>query len=214
MKKKKFSAFTLAEVLIALTIIGVAAALTVPALIQRTQKQEYVSALQKVYSTLSQATNMIIAENGSPKGDEGWADSSDHVYQLYKKYLNNVKECGSEAGCSHRLKLKSGAADPTNWETYTDAKKLILSDGVQLAFYYADAGKCDKNEDGTLNICAKIGVDLNGEKGPNQWGRDYFRFVIKEDGLYPMGCDSEACVNSVYGGGCACKVLREGAMNY
>ena len=84
--KNKKKGFTLSEVLIALTIIGVVAALTVPALIQRTQKQEYVSALQKAYSTLSQATQQIIAENGSPKcADGGWACTLEDVYKMFKK---------------------------------------------------------------------------------------------------------------------------------
>ncbi|MBP7211391.1 type II secretion system protein, partial [bacterium] len=50
-------AFTLAEVLITLGIIGVVAALTIPTLMQRTQDREAISALKKFYSTLSSAYN-------------------------------------------------------------------------------------------------------------------------------------------------------------
>ena len=53
------SAFTLAEVLITLVIIGVIAAITVPTLINKTNKQEYGSKLKKAYSTLSQVTNQM-----------------------------------------------------------------------------------------------------------------------------------------------------------
>ena len=92
-KDKRFkSAFTLAEVLITLVIIGVIAALTVPTLIQNTQKQEYVTALKKAYSTLSQATQQIIAENGSPAAaDGGWAADYDKIYDLYSRHLNLAK---------------------------------------------------------------------------------------------------------------------------
>ena len=54
-------AFTLAEVLIALVIIGIIAALTVPTLMHKVEKQGYVSGLKKAYSILNNATNMIIA---------------------------------------------------------------------------------------------------------------------------------------------------------
>ena len=48
-----FRGFTLAEVLITLVIIGVIASMTIPTLMNKTNKQEYVSRLKKAYSTLS-----------------------------------------------------------------------------------------------------------------------------------------------------------------
>ena len=83
--------------MITLVIIGVIAAITVPTLINKTNNQEYVSKLKKTYSTLAQATNQIIAEEGSPKN--GWVSSGDNIYKLYKKHLKNVKDCGTGTGC-------------------------------------------------------------------------------------------------------------------
>ena len=51
----KKSAFTLAEVLITLGIIGVVAAMTLPVLTQKYQKMVLKNQYKKVYSTLSQA---------------------------------------------------------------------------------------------------------------------------------------------------------------
>ncbi|MBP7212243.1 prepilin-type N-terminal cleavage/methylation domain-containing protein, partial [bacterium] len=48
------TAFTLAEVLITLGIIGIVAALTIPTLMNKSQKQQTVTALKKSYSTFSQ----------------------------------------------------------------------------------------------------------------------------------------------------------------
>ena len=48
-------AFTLAEVLITLGIIGVVSAMTVPSLIHNYQRQSYVTQLHKVYNELQQA---------------------------------------------------------------------------------------------------------------------------------------------------------------
>lgn len=57
-------AFMLAEVLITLGIIGVVAAMTLPAMIQKQQKKEVIVSLQKMYSTLMQAAESYQAANG------------------------------------------------------------------------------------------------------------------------------------------------------
>ena len=216
---KNKTAFTLAEILIALAVIGVIAAITVPALIQNTQKQEYVSALQKAYSTLSQVTNQIIAENGSPKGDEGWAKSNEHIYQLFLKYLSSIKTCEGNEGCFNQLN-KSGykqlnGTRNANWNRETYQRKFIFADGMQGLIFAAD-NLCEISNWGTENLCGAFLIDVNGEKQPNTIGRDVFFFAIKENGLYPMGCDNEEdkCDDKHQGWSCACKVLREGAINY
>ena len=58
-KSLKQKAFTLAEVLITLSIIGVVAAMTVPTLMSNTSNQQHVTALKKAYSTLSNAMKMM-----------------------------------------------------------------------------------------------------------------------------------------------------------
>ena len=54
---QKKLAFTLAEVLITMTIIGVVAAITVPSLMMSTQKKENVVRYKKALSTINQAIN-------------------------------------------------------------------------------------------------------------------------------------------------------------
>ena len=60
----KRAAFTLAEVLITLGIIGVVAALTLPAVITKYQKKQTATQLKKVYTTLSQAIEHAKADYG------------------------------------------------------------------------------------------------------------------------------------------------------
>lgn len=207
-------AFTLAEVLITLVIIGVIAAFTIPTLINNTKKQEYVSALKKTYSTLATVTNKIMNDEGMPRGDiGGWATSSGAVFNQYKKYLSFVKECGVGVdGCygqgSYKL-LSSNDKDPT-WGS-SQFPKIILSDGTLLIFVHR-SNDCTSSMFGSNDLCSSIGVDINGEKPPNIWGRDAFIFVIKENGLHPAGCDT--AVFDVRGQNSTCKVLRESAMNY
>lgn len=60
----KNNAFTLAEVLITLGIIGVVAAMTIPTLIQNYRKKVIESKLIKVYSLMNQAIKLSTIENG------------------------------------------------------------------------------------------------------------------------------------------------------
>ena len=221
MKRMK-KGFTLAEILITLVIIGVIGALTVPALIQNTQKQEYVSALKKAYSTLSQAAQMIITEEGSPQcSTGGWACSSESIYNMFRKYLNNVKECGSSGGCFEQLQnsgykwLKGGGSTNTWNLSVNDYRTLITADGSQILFTHK-SDDCSLIDTGSNGMCARITVDINGAKGPNIIGRDVFYFVLKENGVFPQGCDyGDYCTGAdAYGHSCACKVITEGAMNY
>ena len=215
-------AFTLAEVLITLVIIGVIAAMTIPTAINNYRKQVYVSGLKKVYAELSQATNRIISEEGNPKASiGGWALSSEHIYQMYKKYLIKAKECSNETRCL--LADKSMVYEKLHGGNFwtadrTDTRKLILADGTYMVIDSDVSSTCGRNLNPVANdYCTWIGVDINGAKGPNTLGRDFFIFVLRENGVFPLGCDiGDYCdgVNDNKGLGCACKVLTEGAMNY
>lgn len=66
-REKEYKAFTLAEVLITLGIIGIIAALTLPALIQNYRKKEVVTKLEKVYSIVNNAIKMAEVESGEMK---------------------------------------------------------------------------------------------------------------------------------------------------
>ena len=99
MKNKilKKSGFTLAEVLIALVIIGVIAAITIPTLSNSYNDKMYVSALKKDFSVLSNAFNM--AKKFDYNDYEEWAHADSNIQSLYdnyiylKKYLNVIREC-------------------------------------------------------------------------------------------------------------------------
>ena len=62
MKNKR--AFTLAEVLITLSILGVVAAISIPNIIQQYQKRLTITKLQKAYATLEQAVDNIAINTG------------------------------------------------------------------------------------------------------------------------------------------------------
>ena len=88
------AAFTLAEVLVTLGIIGVVSAMTVPTLMQNYQRQSYVTQLHKVYNELTQAFLQF-------KNDRNaiWLSEAGHVRHqdmmpFMKQYFKVVQDCG------------------------------------------------------------------------------------------------------------------------
>src|SRR5574344_1475054 len=65
--KIKRTAFTLAEVLIVLGIIGIVASMTIPTLMNKVAKQEYLTALKKAYSTQTDGWSRLLADEGVQK---------------------------------------------------------------------------------------------------------------------------------------------------
>ena len=89
------AAFTLAEVLITLGIIGVVAALTLPGLITEYRHKALETGLARFYSLINQALNASTIDNGDPKY-WNYTDNSCEFYKTYlAKYLKTTKyECG------------------------------------------------------------------------------------------------------------------------
>lgn len=79
-------AFTLAEVLITLGIIGIVAAMTMPTLLQKYRKQVIISKLQKASSTISQAVMMGNAEFGTNYREPFDANNPDKALEIFNKY--------------------------------------------------------------------------------------------------------------------------------
>ena len=61
MEKK---AFTLAEILITLSILGVVAAITIPTIINKNSEKITVAKVKKIYATLNNAFLQSILDNG------------------------------------------------------------------------------------------------------------------------------------------------------
>ena len=103
-------AFTLAEVLITIGIIGIVAAITLPVLVSNYRKKVYSSRLKTFYSTMSQAITLSEAENG-PK--EYWGHSSSLVSnkggQFIEIYLlPYIKNLTKNPGRSNNFTLENG----------------------------------------------------------------------------------------------------------
>ena len=191
-------AFTLAEVLITLGIIGVVAALTLPSLIQHNVEKQRVSQLKKAYSELSQAYNLAVEEYGSPTewGMTGMYDEQSHYIMAsnMKKFLKLSEDCvdmsDSEAKkvCGQEGKvgksyIQNGIIQNT---VKRNGRSLILSDGTTLAFRVY-TGRCSFQYGAIKNVCGTITVDVNGSKYPNQVGEDQFGIFFTKEKLVPAG---------------------------
>lgn len=179
----KKAAFTLAEVLITLGIIGVVAAMTMPSLIQNYQEKATVTKLKKCYSLVSQAYVSILNDEGG--SDTLQAGDDLEMMEKFGKYLKYQKTCGRNKGCFPNVTYKSVTGNGySKWEDdTTDRSRAILTDGTLIMFN--KSAMLGGNEGNYLY--AQIYVDINGFKGPNQLGRDFFYFYINPEKIVPAG---------------------------
>src|SRR5574344_1664148 len=134
------NAFTLAEVLITLGIIGVVAALTIPTLMQKTEERETVSKLKKEYTILTNAYNLSKNDNGDASNWGTWDDDnngSEIVLENFIPYFNVLKNCGiTESGCfATSYKQLSGGIDPDYYNLDNKyGARVVLADGPAIVF--------------------------------------------------------------------------------
>ncbi len=188
--KKIFKAFTLAEVLVTLAIVGVIASLTVPSVIKNYQKKQMAVKLEKIYSTIERAINLAKIDYGDPKiwnwpEDNEFYNSENNFAPIYMKpYLSILKDfSGSkEANCYNKTKycISISRLDGNKRDARYDC---ILKDGTYIGFF---AGKS----------FFAVNIDINGEKGPNVWGKDVFRLLYWA-GRYSSSCN-ENCSTNIY----------------
>ena len=83
----KKQGFNLAEVLITLGIIGVVAAMTMPALIGNYQKKEVVTRLKKAYSIVQQAIRLSELDNEEVQYWETNLSGDEFFNRYFEKYF-------------------------------------------------------------------------------------------------------------------------------
>ena len=235
--KSRRVAFTLAEVLITLGIIGVVAALTLPTVIQNYRKQETVAQLQKTYSTVNQALLQSIAENGDYINfDNATDDIGDEAFfkKYWLPYFKGATICNEQNLCGYRERgllpstfyclngiLANGAGVSGN-PLYITAihygrSTIMLPDGSVVIYFN---GYGDNNQE-RLNTSWVL-IDVNGGKEPNTYGKDVFFFDRNEKGAIVPRCKNltkeqvnSDCSKTGTGECCAQKIINDGwKINY
>ena len=194
---KKFNAFTLAEVLITLGIIGVVAAMTMPTLINQTNGAQYKAAYKKALSAIAQGVTLNVALDGGSFADTvanttgGTVDKvsgADTVASILNARMNVVKAStyaakgyditGDIATGKHTCTAAevTDSASACNGKTagdtiatgsFTPNTSLFFNDGSVFSF---DSTKAACSKDSNVSgaaICYGV-IDVNGAKGPNK----------------------------------------------
>ena len=153
-------AFTLAETLITLTIIGVIAAVTIPTLVSKYQKHSYVTGLKKAYSSLSNTMALAMHDDEVLEYDSSWSGGinwSRSQENIINKYMKVVKTC-EYPNLGDCVEVRDSGYSIQSYNTTI----YVTADGM------------------TWGTTHGFAVDINGKKGPNQWGRDIFWFEIAD----------------------------------
>ena len=184
----RFLAFTLAEVLITLGVIGIVAAMTIPTLINNYRAAEMKTRLTKSYSLISQAFELMKIDNG------GYIDGSSYPCRsfspLFSKYLKTVKTISS--GIKDIPTYKNFAENANFAMHLLDDGTLYLSDGTII--FFENPNPVPKSDNARVYIFA----DINGVKKPNVAGKDLFGFKVSDNKLLPMGANNNAIKKEDY----------------
>ncbi len=170
------NAFTLAEVLVTLGIIGVVAAMTMPTLMNSTNHKELEAGLKKAYSALSQAAIFVKEDLGiGLKQRYATYDGTSypHAEEIANAFYAQLKVAGT-------CKYKTGSV--RNYSKTTNSPYVDL--GTPYPTKAVADGMCldVRVNGGNINIS----VDVNGTKRPNVLGQDIFFFLIDgNDNLQP-----------------------------
>ena len=197
--KNNYKAFTLAEVLIALGIIGIVASLTLPAIIQKQNEKATVTALKKFYSSISQAFTFANLEYGTPDNwyaiDMTQAERSMIVADNLTKFMKISKNCHNNSGCFYDGTFKS--LDGRNFHfNGKEHARFVTSDGMSILINGFTTTEMQGKEDSFGHVYADIIVDVNGYKKPNTLGKDTFSFIMLRDKIIPSGLPEHIITSS------------------
>lgn len=217
MKLNKYIAFTLAETLIVMGIIGVVAALTIPNLNSSTADKEKVAKVKKIYQNLDDAISRAHAVYGPQ--DEWYSGKTEaERYKIFfervTEFMKVQKTCApNTTGC-----FTKNQGNSLNYGTVTDSiqkyYQAILADGSSVSFFPYDvsAGGCSEN------FCTTIYVDIDGpSKGSFTYGKDIFIFMgTQKEGLFQAwslnSTEMEKCFK--WGNTCSAWVMQTDNMDY
>lgn len=226
MKKESKIAFTLAEVLITLGIIGVVAAMTIPSLIQSYKEKATVTAVKQSYSIFAQALKMVTIDNPdlSALTDSSLSakENSQIMFNEISKHIKKVKSCDVDKKCmGNTYYLNLNNEKVSNWDTYNNLVTGVLANGTSFWILSLPA-----SISGEQTYAGQIGIDINGNKKPNKFGVDFFWFTFNKNGELFAGrgegtggiygnCElSPSNSNWSNGYGCSEWIITHGNMDY
>ena len=175
----RHTAFTLAEVLITLGIIGIVAAMTMPALIAHYQRRVLETQFKKAYSEISQAVALLkVKEDINIFEYSMHYGNSQPALDMLMTQIKGASVVEGSKSLSNFISLfytPKSLDKKSNALQYCDNTNVYRSPGG--VFYSMD----DSAVNGSL-ADPKLCIDINGMKKPNSYGHDLFVFVFTPEG--------------------------------
>ncbi len=205
----KLKSFTLAEMLIVMTIVAIMAMLTIPTVVKTNRDRAYADKLDKIYEKIETALilDKILGLDVSSYGINAIDKSmdSERYFALLIEKLKTIKYCKSE---------QEGCFGKTNLQGY----KLRLINGAGILVNDNFRGEFDSVDRNNL-ILGSTYIDIDGPSGANKAGVDQFGFYTTLKGLIPMGGPQDKLVKfseclKDYGFACTAWVLVNKNMDY
>lgn len=208
--------FTLVEVVLTLSIIGVIAATTIPTMIHYTNKKATIEQLKKSAATLNQAIYNATITNGE-LNTWSW-QTDDGIFNIMQNVitprLNVGYMCSGSTGtnshCVYKIQTLGGNEEDID-KAFIAKTRVLLNDGSLVAFTDAnsflspDSSEGDDGDDDSIDkptnsvcnwggnpktLCGVFMVDVNGNKKPNMVGKDIFYYGVYLSGtVLPYGAN-------------------------
>ena len=196
---KKFG-FTLAEVMVALALIGTITALTIPTFVSSNKNRTHsakigtsISAVENAFSSMI-ATEAVQNLNETRFVQNGTYSAAD--LGQYIKLTGSGNSVTDYYTTGTPFKAPNGDGLGTNENPYARGVGAIfeLKNGALLLFEPAQAhpnltSDIARKAGGTIeSSIGRLAIDVNGANPPNIFGRDVFYFRVGTDGaLHPAG---------------------------
>lgn len=229
---KKLKAFTLAEVLIAATIVGAVSILTIPTLINSIEEKITVAKVKKIYKELNNSYMKARMKYG-PLSEWGTDRSTSHTDldgEVIADHISNDSEIAMSKmlyGLNYKYDRSSTPREVTelsNTRPRNEIHRFVLADEIRISDLWINDPNCSRAV-AIGNRCGDFRVDINGNKPPNAFGKDIFLFHLTRNAIVPMGtrndnwyplkthCNKDGN-NQFNGYGCTAWIIEKGNMDY
>lgn len=212
----KQKSFSLSEVLVALVVIGVLAAFTIPNLINSAQDKELKTLWKKTYSDINNAYSLVVKDNGGTMSGVLTNDvvvGSRDLASMLLQYLSytNYKSSTASTGYNANYSWHPYAAYATSGQDAADNIKFYngtyglhtnsggypcftLSNGAFVCVHGSSDNTCAaSNRLNNYRYCGYASIDVNGAKKPNTVGKDIYFLSFMSDRVIPYCLMSGAC---------------------
>ncbi len=185
------AAFTLAEVLITLAVIGIVAVLTIPGLIKNHNEKAWSTAQDVFTKRLEVATRQMNTEEKLA----GYSSTMDFVNEL-KKYIKITRVCDNSeiTKCFNKQVIWNEGEEPVDMSTIknaaslgqedwdTDTVAVQFANGVNAIIAYNPNTTQDpyNNQFSATSNSMAILYDVSGNKNPNTNGKDINHINVTE----------------------------------